>query len=254
MAGMSRKEIARLLDHIEPQGVGTTRTTKGVLLRLPDDTTTMLHWTGSDVREAKNVRARLKRAGVSWPTDGGEDLGPRITAHKPLKSTVAKVEKALERWDQHTINASQLVRLCGGVPNAPKGQGGGREGLTILTAQRALYALGWQPIGRSTARKWVRPIELEPEPIDLTPAAEPEPMLVAAHAAAPEPMHPEPHRLSLVPSDDDNPSASGPAEPVPDSWAMNLEHLPNDTTIAGLWMMLSALGLTGELRVWRTDN
>jgi hypothetical protein len=246
---MSRKEIARLLDHIEPQGVMTTRTTKGVLLRLPDGESTMLHFSGSDVREAKNVRARLKRSGVSWPTDGGEDLGPRITDHKPLKSTLDKVSTALESWDQRTINASQLVRLMGGVPNASKGQTS--NGMTILTAQRALYALGWQPIGKSTARKWLPPLELEPEPIDLTPAPQPEELQLAAHNAPAEPVHIEPHRLSLVPD------AAPPAEPVPadgahpDSWAMAIDQLPNDTSVTQLWLMLAAMGLEGEIRVWR---
>lgn len=228
MAGMSRKEIARLLDHIEPQGVTTTRTTKGVLLRMPDGKTDMIHWTTSDHRAADNLRASLRRSGITWPTDG-DPISPKIMNSRPQKATLAKVEKALRGYPYRKIGASQLIRLM------PEG-----ETLTIPAAQAALYHLGWTPTGPTKARKWLRPLELEPEPEDLTPP------------------------LSLVP-DDARPAEAPAPEPEPevktdgerefldsvDSWTADFDQLPEGLTVAQLRQTLGAFGLQLELRTWK---
>lgn len=245
MAGMSRKEIARLLDHIEPQGVTTTRTTKGVLLRLPDQSTTMLHFTGSDVREAKNVRARLKRAGVSWPTDG-EPLGDRIITSRPQKRTLALATEALSRWEGRSITGAQLRRLL------PEG-----ESMTVHTSQVALWHLGWTPTGPATSRKWLRPLADEPEPEHLLTNAE----LAArelAHLPQPEPQ-PEPTeapQLALVPDDVPEAPAGGLREFIDtaDSWTASPAALPPELTVTQLAQVLAAFGLQSEIRVWRGDR
>lgn len=281
---MSRKEIVRLLDHIEPQGVTYTRTTKGVLLRLPDKTTAMLHWTGSDVREPKNVRARLKRAGVTWP---GDDAPlPDYITEPPTARTLNRVQTVTASWEQRYITGGQLNRLLRDAGDKP---------MNSMTSQRALYALGWVPTGKSTARKWLRPLELEPEPIDATPEdltqlqavlagpepealpvelqaaraaveAMPEPVELrpAAHAVAAEQLeHPAPVQLTLV-----QPQPEAPMEPMTatvrehpagrefidtaDSWTGNLDELPEGYTLAQLRQLLGAFGLQLELRVWRS--
>lgn len=231
---MSRKEIVRLLDHIEPQGVETTRTKKGILLRLPDKSSTMLHFTGSDHREADNVRARLRRSGVSWPTDG-DPLSDRILSSRPHKSTMQKVERALLRWDQRTITGAQLRRLM------PEG-----ETLSITAAQAALYHLGWTPTGPTTARKWLRPLELEPEPVDLFPEeTEPEP---------PAPLTLVPNEVQQgEPSPDEKPAEPREFIDSVDSWAANLDQLPESLTLADVRKVLGAFGLQLELRTWRAD-
>lgn len=260
MAGMARKEIARLLDHIEPQGVSVTRTTKGVLLRLPDDTTTMLHFSGSDVREPKNVRARLKRAGVSWP--GEESPLPQWIAERPTQRTLDRVQAVLATYEHRYITGGQLSRLLVAAGDKP---------MNSMVTQRALYHLGWVATGKSTGRKWLRPLELEPDPFaeeaaELAAAAEAEAaaaeaeaeakaeakrqLELAAHNAAAEPVHlePKPERsLSLVPD------GARPAEvqPTDDSWAISLDTLPNDLNVTQLWVLLQALGLQGEIRVRR---
>lgn len=238
MAGMSRKEIARLLDHIEPQGVTTTRTTKGVLLRLPDQSTTMLHFTGSDVREAKNVRARLKRAGVSWPTDG-EPLGDRILTSRPQKRTLEVAAEALSRWEGRSITGAQLRRLL------PEG-----VTMTVHTSQVALWHLGWTPTGSATARKWLRPIDTEPEPEHLLTSAE----LAARELAALPAPQPEAPQLSLVHDEVPPAAAAGAVREfidTHDSWTATAAALPPDLTMAQLAGVLDAFGLASEIRVWR---
>jgi hypothetical protein len=59
----------RFIRHMEMQGVGVTRTKKGLLLRLPDGKSTMVHFTTSDVNAIKSLKARLRRSGVSHPDD-----------------------------------------------------------------------------------------------------------------------------------------------------------------------------------------
>lgn len=240
MAGMSRKEIARLLDHIEPQGVTTTRTTKGVLLRLPDQSTTMLHFSGSDVREAKNVRARLKRAGVSWPTDG-DALPDAILTSRPQKRTLDKASAALERWEGRSITGAQLRRLL------PEG-----ESMTVHTSQVVLWHLGWTPTGPATARKWLRPLAAEPEPEHLLTSAE----LAARELAAQPQAEPEAPQLALVP--DDVPAAPAGALrefiDTADSWTASPAALPPELTVTQLAQVLAAFGLQSEIRVWRGDR
>ena len=80
MPGLSRKETERLLDYIEPQGVKISPVKNGVMLRLPDGGTQVVHFSVSDHRGPQKLRARLKRAGVSWPTDAiKEENRPRPT-------------------------------------------------------------------------------------------------------------------------------------------------------------------------------
>jgi hypothetical protein len=242
---MSRKEIARLLDHIEPQGVNVTRTTKGVLLRLPDQSTTMLHFTGSDVREAKNVRARLKRAGVSWPTDG-EPLGDRIIKSRPQKRSLDKARAALEGWEGRSITAAQLRRL---MPED--------EPMGAHTSQVVLWHLGWTPTGPEKRRKWMRPLELEPEPEHLKTSAELEAEARAAlpqiHPAEPEP-EPEPAQLQLVPTPAPETGASSREFlDTVNSWTATPGALPEHITVKELMQILGAFGLDGELRVWRAE-
>jgi hypothetical protein len=66
---LSETQIARWVRDVENQGVRVTRTKKGLLLRLPDGSTAMKHFTDSDTRGAKNLAAELRRAGVISPDD-----------------------------------------------------------------------------------------------------------------------------------------------------------------------------------------
>lgn len=231
MAGMSRKEIAQLIDHLEPQGVTTTRTTKGILLRFPNGDTSMVHFSGSDHRERLNVRSRVKRAGLDWPGDH-KPLPASVTDHRPQKSTLAKVEPLLAEWPHRNISGAQLRRLWAQQnPDAPA--------MFVTTANRALYHLGWKPHGNGSARKWLRPFDQLPEPDwdvpQEAPAApsEPEPAAVVQ-------LHPDTAETAA--------SAREFIDSV-DSWAADT--LPDELTLGQLRGMLTGLGLGWELRVWR---
>jgi hypothetical protein len=255
MAGMSKKEITRLLDHIEPQGVQLTRTKKGMMLRLPDGTSTMIHFTGSDVRERDNVRARLKRAGVEWPGEGSP-LGAAITDTKPWATTLEYGAELLAGWDQKYINGSQLRRLS---------QAAGRD-MNNQTAQRILYHLGWLPTGKSTARKWLRPLdqlediyqlELESDAGlagelegDTAPELEAESPTEAP--AAPEAV-PAPTEPESAPSEPTEPPAREFIDTA-ESWAIDPDQISAFTSWAEIQRMLRMMGLQGELRVWRAER
>lgn len=249
---MSRKEISRLLDHVEPQGVRLTRTTKGVLLRMPDDSTAMIHFTGSDHREPKNVRAALKRAGVTWPTDGGNDLRKDVTEIQPSARTLARVLPVLDKWEHRYITAAQLMRAYAAAHP-------GEPALTQLTCQRVLFHSGWTATGKTTARKWLRPVELEPDTLSdaLDASVTPEdadhigePLDAAKEAPSPvlEP--------AVAESVQDTPSESAPVVTplrefidTADSWVV--ENLPPYMTIVQAFDLLRSFGLEGEIRVWR---
>lgn len=66
---MTEPQILRFSKSMESQGVVVTRTKKGLLLRLPDKTTAMIHFTTSDRNADKIVKARLRRSGVNHPDD-----------------------------------------------------------------------------------------------------------------------------------------------------------------------------------------
>lgn len=66
---MSETQIAKWSRAMENQGVKVTRTKKGLLLRLPDGSSAMKHFTESDRRGPKNLASVLRRAGVTSPDD-----------------------------------------------------------------------------------------------------------------------------------------------------------------------------------------
>lgn len=69
MASLKRHKI--ILSSLESQGCRIKETTKGWLIFFPDGESTMgLHKTDSDHRAEANNRARVLRAGLTWPFDG----------------------------------------------------------------------------------------------------------------------------------------------------------------------------------------
>lgn len=156
MAGMSMKEIARIIEFIEPQGVGVTRTKKGLLLRLPNGDTDMIHFTNSDHRAYANTRARLRRAGIDLPTDrhAAKNLPDYITAGSMRATTLDRARRILEEMGSPGRITSNAFMEAGGAPT---------HGL----ANRTLYHLGWLPqTDKKRAHKiWIQPIDQEDEPM-----------------------------------------------------------------------------------------
>ena len=245
MSGMSMKEIARLLDHVEPQGVRPTRTKNGILLRLPDGKTAMVHFTTSDVNARKALRATLKRSGITMPTDRHQttQLASYITDVNPTRATRERAQVALDRMGMAKVTSQQLVN-AGGAKN-------------VVQAAQVLYALGWLPErpGKGQRKRWVRPVEQDPEPIVLH--AEPEVVPETAPAPEPEPVPepipepvvepaPEPERVPEVVAAT---QVVTPPPPTSQAWSLRWEDLPGEWTVEQLRLMLMAFHLEADLVV-----
>ncbi len=220
MPGLSKKETARLLTHVEAQGVQVTDVKNGVMLRLPNGESTVVHYSVSDHRGPANLRARLKRAGVTWPTDGDE-------------------ERALPTKRTREIGVAALANL--GNPEETK-IGPVRDQFAALgwdtvtngTLRRVMLWLGYEPIGKTAAIRWVKPRPI----IDLpTPAPEADTAPLVALEDAPEETTAPAVRLREFID-------------THDSAAADLDRLA-DYPIATVRAILEACGLTLEVRVWR---
>lgn len=68
--GLSQKELRALLTHLEKQGARVKETSDGFQI-LPPDGGQIIHFhvSTSDKRAANNMRARVKKAGMTWPGD-----------------------------------------------------------------------------------------------------------------------------------------------------------------------------------------
>lgn len=150
------KEIARIIDYVEPQGVAVTRTKKGLLLRLPNGKSEMIHFTSSDHRAYENNRAHLHQAGIELPMDkhGLKKLPDYITAGSMRQTTLDRAARVIaDMGSPRQLTATEFME-AGGAPN---------YGL----ANRTLYHLGWMPqTERKGAHKiWTQPLEDDEEPM-----------------------------------------------------------------------------------------
>lgn len=223
MPGLSKKETARLLDYIEPQGVDITPVKNGYLLRLPNGETTTVHLSVSDHRGPANLRSTLKRAGVKWPTDAvkGEIV---LTPN-----TVKYGEKLLKSFDHaDSIKQTDLKQRAEEIGWS----------VAQVTIRRFMISRGYQGIGGPRNYKWqkIKPLiterkELEEEPI----TAEVIPL-----------NHDQPNPLDRV-------IRETPREFLDshDSWTVDLDILPDTLTIKDVAMMYKATGLNFEIRVWK---
>lgn len=68
----SPKRTRVILASLEAQGASVKRTTKGWIVFFPDEakSSMVVHGTESDPRAEANTRARVLRAGLTWPFDG----------------------------------------------------------------------------------------------------------------------------------------------------------------------------------------
>jgi biopolymer transport protein ExbD len=264
---MSESQVTRFVASMEEQGVGVTRTKKGLFLRLPDKTSTTVHFTNSDVRAFDNLIARLRRAGVRHPEDPKNvaELPSQIVTGKVADRSKRRVMEAMEK-----LNYPDVVRVM------PMMQETGMEHVTVA---RTLYALGFKPIaGKRNSRDWLTPddiMALKPKP----PAEEPNGDVPAEFEAGQEPA-PTPHtdaalmefvgraqaaqaaindmgmgnpQVSRETSTSDLRLSSAGREFIDthDSWVVDLTRLPLNVTIGEYLQSLDASGLEFEVRVWR---
>lgn len=68
---MASRRVAVIVTALEKQGA-TARPTKaagGWFIKFPNGDTVTIHGSESDARAEKNTRARVLRAGLTWPFD-----------------------------------------------------------------------------------------------------------------------------------------------------------------------------------------
>jgi hypothetical protein len=239
---MTETQIARFSKSMEAQGVGLTRTKKGLLLRLPDETTTMIHFTNSDVRAEANVKARLRRAGVTHPDDNKvADLPAYITQGRIREDAKVRLFAWVrEKGYPENVYSKQLVADLGWDP----GQANRNLFHCGFVAQNAIDKKG---------RPWATPEWLLEEGIQAEQDAEAESPTIE------EPLMEFVHRAQAAQQAVNELGAGVPEVKVQgrefidtyDSWIVDLSALPQHLTIGDYFGALAASGVTGEVRLWR---
>jgi len=246
MPGLSKAETARLLTHVESQGVTVTPVKKGYLLRLPDGGSTTVHLSVSDARGPANLRARLKRAGVTWPSDPGGAI--------PTKRARDAVTAALD-----ALGRPERIK-----PAAIREQfhAAGWENVTNGTIRRAMMWAGYTSVGNTGGLYWVRVRDLVDEIPEPAPVVVPEPAPVVDEIPEPAPVVAARRAgaeiaaamASIVhlPIPEAGEWTTPGVPPAGSEWAVSWDDLPGDFTIENVRLMFMALGLDSELKVWRT--
>ena len=254
-AAMSASKVERFIRSMEDQGVGVTRTKKGLLLRLPDGNSTSLHFTNSDVRAEANLIARLRRAGVRHPDDpkGVEKLPSNITEGEPI----ARRTRMLVLGYMEKMGYPEYVHVLD-IREA--------TGLAHITATKALYQMEFIPRkGKRGTRDWETPPQIlalkatapepeapeEPDPASLTveeavadevevqPSVEQQPMLAEVDQQQVEPETPVVHQEGDREFLDSH-----------DSWTVDIQKV-SSYLLGEFAALMGAAGLEMEVRVWR---
>jgi hypothetical protein len=225
MPGLSKKETARLLTHIEAQGVVTTPVKNGVMLRLPNGESTTVHFSVSDHRGPLNMRAFLKRNGIDWPTDK-HDV-------KVSKATKERGDIVLEKMGNPSTIRAHDFHIAAGLIDWK---------VSNTTVANYLYSKGYEGVGNTVQRRFVIP----------------DPFVVEAPKLKSDEVSPQSHPIvSIVKT------------PLPeiltkestlevrefldthDSWVVNMDILPDTLTVRDMKLVLAALGVSFEVRVWK---
>lgn len=232
---LAPKEISRLLEHVERQGVKVTPTTKGYLLRLPNGDTAMVHKSLSDWRAPLNIRARLRQAGIDWPTD--HQLGAKFddAPRKVRAATIAAWRKTLGDPLPSSVTISDVMASHFGADSPKVTSGGYRD-----QAQKVLLALGYKPttMKDNKARIWVLEV---PEPVSPLADVDPEEHPEIANAIRSLPR--------IAPAETEQTAEREFVDTV-DSWVLDHSDLA-DVKFGAVARTLAAADLRFELRVWR---
>jgi hypothetical protein len=249
---MTEPQIARWARDMENQGVRVTRTKKGLLLRLPDGTSAMKHFTESDVRGPKNLAAQLRRAGVTSPDDKKPAALPKYITNGTI--TDKSRQKMVEFIESHDfppmVFSKDVVKELGMDPGH---------------VNRVLYHCGFQ-VGESMGRKgrpWYTPEDLlamkkrgdegETIPdharqlIDGARAAQAEVNQIIADAEQERDVPPIPE----VEVEKSSFHEGREFIDTEDSWTLDLTNKPAHMTLSDYLTVLESAGLEFEIRVWR---
>jgi hypothetical protein len=288
---MSASQIARFTKAMEDQGVGVTRTKKGLFLRLPNGESDMVHFSNSDVRSFDNLVARLRRAGVQHPDD------PKVLKDLPKYITEGTVKEASKD------RIYSYVRDHGYPTEVFQGEVSTEIKLEPSQTNRSLYHAGFVPSlakdRRRRTRAWLTPAWLLEEKPEEEPVAEPAPTphtdaalmdfadrarkaqeAVNALGAGPKPMDlteeeseafvegmqsqgrmlpPDVDRFGQTeeeqerdrPLDVSRETSGREFIDTHDSWTLDLSNKPAHLTLSDYLTILESAGLGYEIRVWR---
>lgn len=285
---MTEPQIARWSRDMVNQGVRVTRTKKGLLLRLPDGSTAMKHFTESDVRGPKNLAAQLRRAGVTSPDDKKIATLPKYITEGTI--TAKSRDKMIQFIESHNFPTQVFSKDVVHELNMDPGQ-----------VNRMLYHCGFT-VGETMGRKgrpWYTPetiLSLKQQEAEGQAIPEEARSIIEGARKAQE----EVDRLTAIPEPEATAEEESPAEKafkagvegarefgrnlgkamkeagmVPpsrqekevvvekssfhegrefidtsNSWALRLDDLDPTLTVAQWMSVLRAAGLEYEIRVW----
>jgi hypothetical protein len=269
---MSKSQIIRFTRFCEDQGIKVTRTKKGLLLRFPDGTSTVQHFTNSDVRAEPNQISRFRRAGMVHPNDTRKQkntLPTYITSGTITDKTRQRiVDYVVGQGFPEAVLSASIVRDLKMDP---------------AMANRALYHSGFKPgvaKSRKVGRPWFTPEEIlcmkvteESEPsaeeeaevleslaspdeefVEVGPPVAFDPPLTEEEATAyedaiaPEPIVPIVAEITAEQAEDIQ------FIDMRDSWVVDMEELlggPLCRMVEERLGVLRAVGIDYEIRVWR---
>lgn len=275
---MSAGQIQAFTKACEEQNIGVTRTKKGLFLRFPDGSSTVQHFTTSDVKATQNQIARFRRAGVVHPDDprhGGNKIPAYIKDRPVSEQTIRSVREYVKERDYpEVVYSPDLVSRFGWDPGF---------------ANRALYHSGFTmgPAGknRKIARPWYTPddllaqkdnpaatpadvarkmvkrtqpdttispeaeerrqkVEVVETPVVEEPTLVHDPVIDESEVPQIQPLHPEP--------EEETPHVDFIDER--DSWVVDMDELLGShlsRMVADRLSVLKAVGLDYEIRVWK---
>lgn len=267
---MSKPQVQRFVRMCEDQGIKVTRTKKGLLLRFPDGTSTVQHFTNSDVRAEQNQIARFRRAGMTHPNDTRPDkdaLPAYITSGSISEKTRQRIiDYVASQGYPEAVLSSSVVKDLKMDPG---------------WANRALFHTGFRPgtaKSRKVGRPWYTPEEIlclkeAPEPVveeqyqnpvpTIEETAEPE-WLAENTVEVPRETE-DVDRFGTPVSEQETPTPAvipvtqEQAEDIQfidmrDSWVVDMEELLGEhltRMVKDRLGVLKAVGIEYEIRVWR---
>lgn len=121
MAGMTRKEIATVLQGLADQGCELVPKKNGTVVRFPNGGHTSFHYSQSDTNDRKYSRALIRRNGLKWPLDGEHPKKREPTVARTIHpDRYAAVDRAVaEREAAGTLwHPTPIIVKESGVPPA----------------------------------------------------------------------------------------------------------------------------------------
>lgn len=171
---MTPTQQQRYIRICEAQGIKVTRTKKGLFLRFPDGTSTVQHFTQSDVKANQNQISRFRRAGMTHPDDprGPVNLPAYITNGTISANTRKKIiEYVIGAGFPEIVYQKDVTRTLNMDPG---------------WCNRALYHTGFRP-GKAKNAKIGRPWYTPQDILDLKDKVEEAKDLLSSNSEVQDP-------------------------------------------------------------------